>query len=130
MFALVMLLSIGADSGVGTSNDAYAKSYLEQVNVFRQQYGLTPFVLDEGLQKTASEHCLWMLNYNNLNHSSLPGCSAENIAQGQATASDAMYTWMNSSGHRANILNPSLTRIGFMGYGMPDGRRFWCQQFR
>ncbi len=38
--------------------------------------------------------------------------AAENIASGQQNAEQVMNSWMNSSGHRANILNPNLTNIG------------------
>lgn len=38
--------------------------------------------------------------------------AAENIATGQQSAQQVMNTWMNSSGHRANILNPNFNRIG------------------
>ena len=41
--------------------------------------------------------------------------AAENIAKGQATPQAVVNAWMNSSGHRANILNPSFTKIG-VGY--------------
>lgn len=40
---------------------------------------------------------------------------AENIAAGQATPEAVMRTWMNSTGHRANILDPRFTDIG-VGY--------------
>jgi uncharacterized protein YkwD len=36
---------------------------------------------------------------------------------------------MNSSGHRANILNPGYRRIGVAAYATPEGTIFWCQQF-
>jgi uncharacterized protein YkwD len=37
---------------------------------------------------------------------------------------------MNSSGHRANILNPGHGRIGVAAYRTVAGTIFWCQQFR
>lgn len=52
--------------------------------------------------------------------------SAENIAQGQSTAQEVVNSWMNSSGHRANILNGSFTEIG-VGYDR-DGH-YWTQMF-
>ncbi len=52
--------------------------------------------------------------------------AGENIARGQATPQAVVNAWMNSSGHRANILNSSFTHIG-VGY-VADGR-YWTQMF-
>ena len=52
--------------------------------------------------------------------------AGENIAYGYATPQAVMNGWMNSSGHRANILNASYTRIG-VGY-VPSGH-YWTQLF-
>ena len=52
--------------------------------------------------------------------------AGENIARGQQTPQAVVNAWMNSSGHRANILNSSFTHIG-VGY-VSDGR-YWTQMF-
>ena len=52
--------------------------------------------------------------------------AGENIARGQKTPADVVNAWMNSSGHRANILNPSFTEIG-VGY-VANGN-YWTQMF-
>lgn len=52
--------------------------------------------------------------------------AGENIAKGQTTPQAVVNAWMNSSGHRANILNSSFTRIG-VGY-VADGN-YWTQMF-
>ena len=52
--------------------------------------------------------------------------AGENIAMGQRTPSEVVSAWMNSPGHRANILNASYTRIG-VGY-VSDGN-YWTQMF-
>ncbi len=52
--------------------------------------------------------------------------AAENIAKGQKTPEAVVNAWMNSSGHRANILNASFTKIG-IGY-VKDGN-YWTQMF-
>ena len=52
--------------------------------------------------------------------------AGENIAMGQRTPSEVVTAWMNSPGHRANILNSSFTRIG-VGY-VPAGN-YWTQMF-
>lgn len=52
--------------------------------------------------------------------------AGENIAKGQATPQAVVNAWMNSAGHRANILNSSFTEIG-VGY-VASGR-YWTQMF-
>ena len=53
---------------------------------------------------------------------------AENIARGQDDAAAVMDSWMNSSGHRANILNCSLTKLG-VGVAEGSGGPWWTQLF-
>lgn len=48
-------------------------------------------------------------------------CSAENIAVGQRTAGEVFIAWMNSAGHRANILNPSYQHVGVAVVSSPSG---------
>ncbi|SEP52129.1 CAP domain-containing protein [Amycolatopsis saalfeldensis] len=55
---------------------------------------------------------------------SKPG--AENIAKGATSAAQVMEMWMNSSGHRANILNCSLTKLGV---GVAKSGWYWTQDF-
>jgi len=55
--------------------------------------------------------------------------AGENIAMGQQTARDVMNAWMNSPGHRNNILSPSFTEIGVGLAKGPNGRLYWTQMF-
>ena len=52
--------------------------------------------------------------------------AGENIAKGQRSAQEVVNAWMNSAGHRANILNKNFTHIG-VGY-VADGN-YWTQMF-
>lgn len=52
--------------------------------------------------------------------------AGENIAQGQKSAAEVVKAWMNSEGHRANILSKNFTHIG-VGY-VKDGN-YWTQMF-
>lgn len=54
--------------------------------------------------------------------------AGENIAYGQRTPEEVMDAWMNSSGHRANILNSNYTNIG-IGYYEANGVKYWVQLF-
>jgi uncharacterized protein YkwD len=54
---------------------------------------------------------------------------AENVAFGQRTAAEVVNGWMQSSGHRANIMNATYTEMG-AGYARdPNGRSYWVQVF-
>ena len=55
--------------------------------------------------------------------------AAENIAYGQKSADEVMKDWLNSAGHRANILNTHVTKVG-IGYIDVDGRIYWVQIFK
>ena len=56
----------------------------------------------------------------------MPNSAGENIAKGYATPQAVVNGWMNSSGHRANILNASYTHIGV---GYVAGGNYWTQMF-
>ncbi|MEK9521195.1 CAP domain-containing protein [Streptomyces venezuelae] len=56
------------------------------------------------------------------------GLGGENIARGQADAAAVMQSWMNSDGHRANILNCDFTTLG-VGVHFADGGPWWTQDF-
>ena len=52
--------------------------------------------------------------------------AGENIAMGQTTAEQVVDAWMNSEGHRKNILNANYTHIGV---GFSKGGNYWSQMF-
>jgi uncharacterized protein YkwD len=135
MFASLMKLAAGLVLAVETTAATLPQSdlipvekeILNDTNAQRARYGLPPLTLDPALERTARAHATWMTNSHSLQHSSIG--VAENIAWGQRTADEAMTSWMNSSGHRANILNGSYRRIGVAAYTASDGSCYWCQQF-
>ena len=55
--------------------------------------------------------------------------AGENIAKGQRTPAEVMKSWMNSPGHRQNILNPAYTDIGVGFAKDARGVTYWVQQF-
>jgi len=107
-------------------------------NIERVNHGLQPFIFDVGLSRAARFKSQEMSDLNYFSHDSpvygsfigIPrdlfglqfSAIAENIAQGMgsaatndlanATADRVVRAWMNSAGHRANILNANLTHIG------------------
>jgi uncharacterized protein YkwD len=120
-----------ADPAVTKSGDAelteVEQQMLEKTNAQRVRYGLPPLRAVRRLIQTARSHAAWMTNNRTLQHTSQP--VGENIAMGQPTTDQAVHDWMNSSGHRANILSASYTQTGVAAYRTPDGTIYWCQQF-
>ena len=100
---------------------------VDYTNAERARYGRQPLQVDPQLMKSARGHAAWMTNRRRMVHTSRP--VAENIAMGQPDSRSVVAAWMNSSGHRANILNSGHRRIGVAAYRTPGGTIYWCQQF-
>ncbi|MBD5785130.1 CAP domain-containing protein [Cellulosimicrobium terreum] len=117
---------------------AEATAVADLTNAERAEAGCDPLVVDERLTAAAQLHSEDMLAQDYFDHTSLDGRSpwdrakaqgyanpsGENIAKGQATAADVVRAWMDSPGHRANILNCDFREIG-VGYA----DRVWTQLF-
>ena len=103
------------------------QAIVADTNAQRARYGLPALAYDPWLQQQARNHTAWMTNSHSMVHTSAP--VAENIGMGQRSADEIVNTWMNSSGHRANILNGSYRRIGACAYTATDGTIFWCEEF-
>jgi hypothetical protein len=130
------------DPGDGCG-DAVVIEQIRLTNEARGAAGLGALTCDEGLTRAAYLHCNDMCEQGYFSHTSRDGRSftdrireqgvsfgtaGENIAWGQATASEVHTTWMNSWGHRANILGSGYRRIG-VGYEPCGGRPLWTQDF-
>ncbi len=107
---------------------AIERNIVKYTNEERRRHGLPEFTVDHGLVDSARQHCQWMTRNQTLQHTG--AAVAENIAMGYRNSNDAVRAWMNSSGHRANILNGGHQRIGVAAYRTDSGTIFWCQQFR
>ncbi len=120
---------------------SYEAEVVRLVNAERVKNGLAPLTADWELSRVARYKSQDMRDNRYFSHTSPVygspfqmiksfGISyrsaGENIARGQATPQTVVNAWMNSSGHRANILNASYTHIG-VGY-VADGR-YWTQMF-
>ncbi|MBQ8173858.1 MAG: SafA/ExsA family spore coat assembly protein [Clostridia bacterium] len=120
---------------------AYEQEVIRLVNAERAKNGLKALSYDWQLSRVARYKSQDMKDNRYFSHTSPVygspfqmiksfGISyrsaGENIAKGQATPQAVVNAWMNSSGHRANILNASYTHIG-VGY-VADGK-YWTQMF-
>jgi uncharacterized protein YkwD len=120
----------GSVSGAGSSGTSLSQvesAVIAKTNAARARSGLPPLAADGQLMSGARTHARWMAQNRNLSHGS---GVAENIGMGQTSASEAVTSWMQSSGHRANILDGGHTRIGVAMAHSPNGTAYWCQQFR
>lgn len=120
---------------------AYEQQVIRLVNEIRGQNGLNALTYDWELSRVARYKSQDMKDNRYFAHTSpvygTPGemvksfgisyrTVGENIARGYRTPQAVVDGWMNSTGHRANILNARYTRIG-VGY-VPDGH-YWTQMF-
>ena len=102
------------------------ENLLKETNKARIRNGLKALEIDRRLQRQTRWQAIWMAKNRSMTHGS--GVT-ENIAMGQRNTREVLSTWMNSSGHRANILNPSHRKAGLSAYRTPEGTVYWCQQF-
>ncbi len=107
---------------------AIERNIIDYTNQERVRYGLQPLKMAPDLVRSARRHAIWMTQNRSLQHTR--EAVAENIAMGQRDSAEAVGDWMNSPGHRANILNSRYRRIGVAAYRTPEGTIYWCQQFR
>jgi uncharacterized protein YkwD len=112
----------------GVKLAAIEANIVSYTNQERARYGLPPLQVDKKLMESARQHAQWMTRNHSMVHTNKP--VAENIAMGQPHSSSAVRAWMNSSGHRANILNMAHRVIGVAAFRTDNGTIYWCQQFR
>lgn len=125
----------------GYSLNAYEAEVVELINDIRAQYGLGQLSIDTELSRVARIKSQDMRDKGYFSHQSPTYGSpfdmmtsfgikyrtaGENIAMGYRTPESVVDGWMNSEGHRKNILNGSFTRIG-MGY--VESGNYWTQMF-
>ena len=122
-------------------NATIEQQVVDLVNKERVANGLKPLSVDWEVARVAEHKSQDMLNKNYFSHTSPTYGSpfdmlknygikyrsaGENIAKGQRSAQEVVNAWMNSSGHRANILNSSYTHIGV---GYVSNGHYWTQLF-
>lgn len=131
--------SANESSGQQPSQTAsFDEQILKLVNEARAENGISPMKLDDTLTDAANKRaqeltaafdhsrpdgrsCFTVFNEFGISGYTTAG---ENIALGYGSAEDVFNGWMNSSGHRANILNPDFTTLGVGNSG-----NYWVQLF-
>jgi uncharacterized YkwD family protein/spore coat assembly protein SafA len=131
---------------VPTINDikAIENEVARLVNVERAKNGLQAVTINWELSRVARYKSQDMINKNYFAHQSPTygspfdmmeafgirfSAGGENIASGQRTAAEVMNAWMNSPGHRSNILSPAYNQIGVGLARASNGKHYWTQMF-
>lgn len=128
-----------AKQAPSSSSSQFEQQVLQLVNTQRANAGLSKLGMDDKLANMAMVKAQDMIKNNYFSHTSPTygspfdmmrqfqityKAAGENIAKGQSSAEQVMNDWMNSPGHRANILSGSFTKIGIAYY---NGA--WVQEF-
>ena len=127
-----------------TDFSSYQQQVLDLVNAERTKRGISALTLDSNLSSVATKKSQDMVNKNYFDHTSPTygspfdmmkqfGISyrtaGENIAKGQKNPQEVVTAWMNSEGHRKNILNPNFTNLGVGIAKDSKGTTYWTQMF-
>lgn len=129
-------------SGTNSTQDEFASQVVKLVNQERAKAGLGVLAVNTSAAKAAQTRAREIAT--SFSHTRPDGSSfstaldsaganysqaGENIAAGQKSPEEVMEAWMNSAGHRANILNESFTEIGVGHYKDASGKDCWTQLF-
>ncbi|MRH41389.1 hypothetical protein GH741_01720 [Aquibacillus halophilus] len=130
-----------ANNNASGSLGDFQTQVVELTNKRRQENGLSPLDADQELTKVAQAKSEDMATNNYFSHTSPTYGSpfdmmnqfgieyttaAENIAAGQTTPEEVVKGWMNSEGHKKNIMNEKITHIGV---GFSENGNHWTQMF-
>lgn len=133
----------GGNSAPDATTLTWTEKFMDLVNDHRASIGLRGILIDDGLNDIALKHSRNMASGAvAFGHTGFSGrCSegyaelgggnwcAENVAKGQKTPEAAFNSWMNSSGHRANIESTKTTHTGFAYAKSSNGAYYWTQIF-
>lgn len=128
-----------------TSKEGFERRVIELCNYERAKYGLAPLQEDSQLASVAKIKSQDMASNNYFSHTSPTygdpfvmmdnlgvqyTYAGENLAIGQTTPEEVVQSWMNSSGHRENILSEDFTNIGVGIAQNERGQLLWTQEFK
>lgn len=131
--------TVAAKPAVSATQSTFASQVVNIVNQERTKAGLKPLTSNSALTAMALDKAKDMYNNGYFDHTSPTygspfdmmssygirySYAGENIAKGQQTPEAVMTAWMNSAGHRQNIMSPNFTQIGVAYY---NGE--WVQEF-
>jgi uncharacterized protein YkwD len=151
-FIVVTVLALAACAGEPDSQPSFYRSLAtpdaevdasaaqSMISGYRSNNGLGPVTLDPGLMRLASEQSRAMAQRDKVDHNAarsvaeritragFPAKAAvENVGAGYHTLAEAFSGWRDSPPHRANMLNPTVTRMGIAAVYAPNSKYkvFW-----
>ncbi len=124
-------------SGAGTGASASGATYLAAI---RSEQGLPPLKADGKLERAAAQQAGFMSSAGDMDHTTgwgkgfarrmkqndITGPAAENVAYGAMSPQKLFSMWMNSAGHRRNMLDPRFGHYGLASADDGQGRRYWA----
>ncbi len=127
---------------VDTEEMTFAQQVVKLVNEERVKAGLSELTIDTNVEAAAlvrAKEIKQSFSHTRPNGTTFSTAlqeqgvsykgAGENIAWGQKSPEAVMQAWMNSDGHRANILNANFTKIGVGYYQDVNGTNYWTQLF-
>lgn len=117
-----------------------SSSGLTYMNQVRENAGLSTLKPDAKLEQAAMRQAIYMVQASRMAHDTgwrrdfatrmkadgIPGPAAENLAHGRMEMPRVFAMWMDSTGHRTNMLDPRFEKYGLAYAGAKDGRRYWA----
>ena len=148
-FGVTTAISLAIAVPLTAEGDVDAVSYPRRrvvawVNAHRADAGLRPLRISYAVHRAAEHHARDQAAMQVMTHTGSDGSDAgqrirrqgytwstwgENVAYGYPTARAVVRAWMNSAGHRANILNRSFRHIGVGVQRGADGLLYWTLDF-
>jgi uncharacterized protein YkwD len=146
LLAGLLVVQTGTVAAAPPQNDSLIARVMELTNLERQKAGLGPLALSSELSGAAQDYSQVLASTGCFEHTcgAVPNFAdraarsgytgwtalAENIAAGYPTPDAVVSGWMNSPGHRPNILSPNYTEIG-VGVVNGGGKfgTYWAEEF-
>lgn len=152
-WSLLLICLFALNLGFSQTENINIKELLTLTNQQRAKYGkkstakrkgAEPLVWNETLAQAAMVQATYLIKKSNLTHTGAKGSNVgtrvknlgyqwvavgENLAKGQISLEEVIKDWMQSPGHRKNILNPLFTEFGAALVATPKGELIWVQVF-
>jgi uncharacterized protein YkwD len=137
-------VALAPDALSASSIEGYRTNILNRTNQHRRNVGAPALTRSPSLTNACQRHANDMARMNRLQHTGSDGSNGgtraraagfpwtawgENIAAGYSSSSAVVNAWMNSSGHRANMLSRRFTRVGIGVQSSSRGVIYYCMLF-
>lgn len=135
---LALLLTLAAFPALAWPDEAV--DMLSAINEVRRDHGLKPLQFEDKLGEVAQSYAQELAEWGRLSHQGPKGSSlvsrldgrgypfrlaAENLASGLIGPKETVGLWMNSAGHRDNLLKPEMNEAGVGMFKAKDGQTYW-----